>query len=63
MKDTYFLFVQKKLFLLETPFPFLGIKARIILEAIKGSNIENKPFPKTNFLLNILLSFIFFNFY
>ena len=39
--------------------PFLGIKAGIMLEAIKGSNIENKPFPRTKFLLNILLSFIF----
>ena len=38
---------------------FLGIRAGIILEAIKGSNIENNQFPRTNFLLNILLSFIF----
>ena len=45
------------------PDPFLGIKAGIILEAINGSNIENRPFPRTNFLLNILLSFIFLDFY
>ena len=60
IQDNYFLFVQKKLFLLEIPDPlFLGIRAGIIVEAINGSNIENKPFPRTNFLLNILLSFIF----
>ena len=59
MKDTCFLFVQKKIFLLGIPDPFLGIRAGIILEAIKGSNIENRPLPRTNFLLYILLSFIF----
>ena len=39
MKDIYFLFVQKKLFLLDIPDPFfLGIRAGIIVDA----NIGNK---------------------
>ena len=44
--DIYFLFVQKKSFLLETLFPFLGIKAGIIVDANIG-NIKLKiPDPR-----------------
>ena len=45
IQDIYFLFVQKKLCLLETPFPFLGIKAGIIVDANIGNKNEYIPDP------------------
>ena len=43
--DIYFLFVQKKLFLLEMLDPYLGIKAGIIVDANIGNKKLNIPDP------------------